>query len=172
MDLYITYRITPDLSSEWNPLISHFNLSWMGFIAAQTFLVLLAVVGYHRYAQRIRKPVDTPGLHLPQFVYYYFNGHEATPRQWAKGFLRLPTKRYLKINGAFIGFVIASSFMLTSVFAIVHNVLILRGIGSYIEFVIEHGDVYLPAVFILLVVLSANVFFVMEYKVYRELVQE
>lgn len=171
-DLYITYLITPDLSQELNPLISKLALGWSGFLPVQFLLILLALLGYQRFSSRLHCPVNRPGLGLVKFVYYYFNQREPDTRIWIKGFFRLPDKYYLKANGAFIGFVVFAGFIFVSLFAILHNLLILAGVDSYLEFVINFSRPYMISVYVLLVLISANIFFLMEYRRYRMVVAE
>ncbi|MDH4273435.1 MAG: hypothetical protein OEW08_00200 [Gammaproteobacteria bacterium] len=127
----------------------------------------LALFGYGSYARRIRDPVDKPGLPLRQFVFYYFNGREACWKNWAQSFMKMPDRRYLKVRGEFLGFVLVVSIILASVFAIAHNTLIFVDAQAYSEFVRIHGDVYLPVVLVLCVTLSANLFFLLEFNTYR-----
>lgn len=167
IDLYITYKITPDLSFEWNPLVTQMQLSWTGLLVTQLILVLFALLAYQRYAGRVRNPVDVPGLGLRRFVFYYFNGFDASWANWSKAIFRLPNRHYLKANGAFIGFVIICSYIAVSIFAIVHNLFILDGTSSYLDFVADNSQVYFLSVFISIVLTSANLFFMTEFKAYR-----
>ena len=135
----------------------------------QFLLVLVALVGYQRYSSRIRCPVSQPGPGLVSFVYYYFNGTRPTPRHWTRAFFKMPDKRYLKVSGAFIGFVIFMSFILASVFAITHNLLILLKVRHYMDFVVQHSSTYMVSVYVSLVVISANTFFLIEFFKYKRL---
>lgn len=166
-DLYITYQITPDLSEEWNPLVSKLGLGWSGLMVTQIILVLVALIAYQRFANRIQCPVDKPGLNIAQFVFYYFNGRDLDTRSWFKCFFKLPSKYYLKVNGAFIGFVVVASFISSSVFAILHNLLVLYGVNAYLDFVYDYNSTYVLFVFVFLVTLSANIFFLLEFRQYR-----
>lgn len=168
IDLYITYKITPDLSFEWNPLVTQMQFSWTGLLLIQLLLVLLALLAYQRYAGRVRNPVDVPDLGLRRFVFYYFNGFDASWSNWSKGVFRLPNRRYLRANGAFIGFVIISSYIAVSIFAIVHNLFILEGASTYLKFVAENSHIYFLSVFVSIVLVSANLFFVTEFNAYRK----
>jgi hypothetical protein len=168
IDLYITYRITPDLTLEWNPLVSSLHFGWKELIITQLVFVLLGVLAFQRYATRIRCPVDKPGLGIVQFVYFYFNRHEADIQNWMKSFFKFPNKYYLRINGAFIGFVVVCSFILASAFAIAHNLLILYAVDAYLDFVYNYNNQYMVSVWALIVILGANLFFVLEYREYRK----
>ena len=167
-DLYVTYKITPDLMFEWNPLVTHMAFSWGGLVVTQLIIVLFALWGYQRYANRNRSQVTQPGLGLRRFVFHYFNGHDANWSNWTRCFFKLPNKHYLKANGAFIGFVLVVSCIAISLFAIAHNLLILSGLAVYLEFVYENSSLYFMSVFIGTVLLSANLFFVTEFRAYRD----
>jgi len=57
------------------------------------------------------------------YMFYYFNGRDLSWKNWFHSFFRLPDKFYFRKSSAFCGFSIASSFILVSLFAIVHNLL-------------------------------------------------
>lgn len=166
-DLYLTYQITPDLSREWNPLVSYFNLSWQGFVGVQFMLVLLALFAFHNYKIRILNPVDKYGLNMHRFIYYYFHGQDFSFNHFKQNLVTMPSKRKLKLSRAFNGFVLAASFVLVSLFAILHNILILGDFPWYHIFVHRYNELYLPSVYISLVAGSCLVFFVREYQRYK-----
>jgi len=166
-DLYLTYQITPDLSREWNPLVSYFNLSWQGFLGVQLLLVCIALMAYHRYEQRKRNPVDKPNLPPVRFAFYYLNGYEFSWRNWIESFLRLPNKQRFMKSSVFTGFVIAASCILASLFAITHNLLILGEFPAYHKFIHFNNQLYLPSVYLTLVTTSCLTFFVIEYNKYK-----
>ena len=171
-DLYIAWRLSPDLAAEWNPLVSQLKMSWAGLLGVQCLLIALAVVAWQRYETRQRLPVTEPGLGLMRFVYYYFNGRDFTARSWTADIFRLPDRQRLKVRGAFIGFVLTISFVLVSLFAVTHNLLILTQVGSYIDFIVTHHSTYLVSVFVAIVFVSANLFFVLEFREYLTRVSE
>jgi hypothetical protein len=172
LDLYVTYRITPDLSREWNPLVSGLGFDWFAFILVQLLVIGLAIVGYHYFHQRERRPVPKPGLGLTQFIYYYFNEREMSLSHWWRSHFRRPGKRYFDAHLAFIGFVITLSVVLVSIFAIAHNLAVWAELDAYSAFLFEYADIYFFSVFVLLVAISAKVFFVMEYAYYRRSVPD
>ncbi|MDH5544237.1 MAG: hypothetical protein OEZ43_01520 [Gammaproteobacteria bacterium] len=166
-DLVITYHITPDLAYEWNPLVAGLNLSWGGFLVVQSLLCILAAGVFYFYLNRQRCPVTQPGLGIRRFVFYYFNGFDANWRQWFASQFKTPNQRYKDAHLAMLGFVIPFSFVLVSVFAIAHNLTILAGIDAYHQFAIDQGYTYFGAVFISLILVSANIFFTLEFTHYR-----
>ncbi len=167
MDLYLTYKITPDLTQEWNPLVSYFNMSWQGFMLIQLMLVLVGLVAFHRYSQRMKKPVDKPGLPMYRYIFYYFNACDLSWKNWLHSFVRIPNKLYFRKSSAFCGFSIAASFVLVSLFAIIHNILILGDYPAYNQFLFEYNKIYVPSVYLSLVLSSCLAFFMIEYKRYK-----
>ncbi|MDH5729235.1 MAG: hypothetical protein OEZ58_09610 [Gammaproteobacteria bacterium] len=166
--MYITYLLSPGLHEEWNPLVSHFEMSWNGLLVSQLLLVCLVLLGWSRYLLRQRNPVSEPGLNLLRFVYFYFNGRDFTVTSWVKSFYTLPSKHYMKSNGAFIGFCLAMSTIIASIFAIVHNLLLLFQVNPYIQLIVADLSLYFISIFTLTVLLSANIFFIREYRQYKQ----
>ena len=74
LDLYITYLYTPDLRSEWNPLISIFGVSWLGFIFTQILIVAFVSLLMFFYFNRTSTEIDQKGLSFNDFIYVYFFG--------------------------------------------------------------------------------------------------
>jgi len=171
-DLYLTYRITPDLSMEWNPVVSYFGLSWAGFLAIQLTLVLVATFAYSMFVNRKQLVVDKSGLGLSRFVYHYFHGEDLSWGQWSSNIFRFPQQRYIEAHRGFIGFTIVSGVIMVSVFAIIHNILVLNEHDNYLHFVTQAGYVYFATMFIGMVVVSAHLFFMIEYNAYRRLSRE
>lgn len=167
LDLYITYRITPDLEFEWNPLVNYFNLSWSEFILVQLLLVGIPFSGYIVFRRRKRFQIKKPNLSLVKFVFHHFNGHDANISQWSKSFFQFPNKRKRQVHFAFAGFLVAISAILASLFAIVNNLFILFENLSYINFLSEHRVTYIPFMLALIVFISAQIYFLIEYLSYR-----
>lgn len=68
-DLYLTYKATPDLKKEGNPLVQNFNFGWKGLITVNliTYIIyfILAI-----YAYIIFKPIDSCEI---EDKHYYFD---------------------------------------------------------------------------------------------------
>jgi hypothetical protein len=65
LDLYVTYRYTPDLKVEWNPLISLFGASWPGLILTQIAIVAFIAVQMSVACQDLHhanQRKETPGF--------------------------------------------------------------------------------------------------------------
>jgi hypothetical protein len=162
LDLFITFKYTPDLTSEWNPLVSVLGLSWAGFIAIQA-VVLGFIAGMMAFYFN-RKPVivEQRGLGLHDFVYVYFFGKL---RPWRQRVFTMPTNigRHLVFNG----FIFMSITIGISVFAVLNNLLLIVRHNAYEVFLFDHYRYFLPAVFIGITIGSVYVFFVREYRVYQ-----
>src|SRR5665811_850248 len=74
VDLLITYHYTPDLSFEFNPLVSVFGAKWLAFIALQLIIVTFISYVMHFFFFKEQNVIDKNDLSLFDFFYYYFNG--------------------------------------------------------------------------------------------------
>jgi hypothetical protein len=162
LDLYVTYRYTPDLKVEWNPLISLFGVSWPGLIFTQIAIVAFISVLMFFYFNRAPATIAQTGLSFSDFIYVYFFGKR---RPWPARIFTMPTniRRHLVFNG-FLFMVITA---LISGFAIAHNALLIARAGFYIRFVAKYYSIYFPACFIAATIFSLNLFFVIEFVNYR-----
>jgi hypothetical protein len=163
LDLFITYRYTPNLSFEANPVVSVFGASWKGLIIFQAFLVAFIVFLMHFYFARKTPLIEQKELPFHDFIYIYFFNKL---KPWPKRMFTFPKniKRHLALNG-FLLMVLAIAI---SIFAIVHNLLLLAKVESYSLFVIEHYKVYFPAVFLGATIGAFYVFCSMEYARYKK----
>jgi hypothetical protein len=162
LDLFITFRFTPNLAAEINPVVSVFGASWVGLIAFQILLVAFIAFLMHRYFTRETPAIADKNLSYYNFVYVYFFGKL---QPWPKRFFSFPKnfKRHLALNG-FLLMILAIGI---SLFAIVHNLLLLARVEWYAQFVIDHFKVYFPVVFIVAAVGAFNLFCVIEYRKYK-----
>jgi hypothetical protein len=166
LDLYITFRYTPNLKGEWNPVVSLFGASWTGLIIFQVSLVLfISVIVYYYFAREIFS-IPEKDLSYPDFIYCYFFG-KLVP--WPKRLFTAPFfPKNIARHLAFQGHLLMMLAIFISVFAIVHNLLLLTSVQWYIEFVMTHYKGYLPSVFIIATLLAFNLFFIREYLRYRK----
>jgi hypothetical protein len=162
LDLYITYRYSPDLKCEWNPLISFFGMSWPGLIFTQIAIVAFISVLMFFYFNREPATIAQNGLSFNDFIYVYFFGKL---RPWPDRIFTMPTniRRHLVFNG-FLFMLITS---IISGFAIVHNALLIARAGFYIRFVAKYYSIYFPLCFIFVAVFSLYLFFAIEYVGYQ-----
>jgi hypothetical protein len=163
LDLTITYAYTPDLSGEWNPVVSFLGGSWTGLIAAQlAILGLVAVSAYFYFARPPLAPMP-PKLSFRDFTYVYFFG---TLHGWPKRLYALP-RNWRQILASH-GFVLTVAALLVSAFAIVHNALLVWRWRPYETFVLARHGLYFPSVFVLAALAPYVYFFAREYRRYRE----
>ena len=161
LDLFITFKYTPDLAGEWNPLVSLLGMSWAGFLVIQLCIVVfisLLMVFYFK-----RKPVSIAqtGLSYYDFVYVYFFGKL---RPWPQRILSFPTNfgRHLVFNGFVFMFIAIG----VSIFAIAHNIMLILHCEGYMAFVASHSNLYFPACFAGITIASVYAFFTIEYLSY------
>lgn len=163
LDLYITYRYTPDLQCEWNPLVSLFGFSWAGFIVAQIIVVVFVASLMYFYFNRKPVIIVQDGLSFDDFIYAYFFGK---PLPWPARMFSLPTnpQRHLVFNG----FIFMAITIGISGFAIVNNLLLAARVEWYVGFVARYYTMYFPVCFAATTVLSLYFFFSIEYGKYRK----
>jgi hypothetical protein len=161
-DLYITFIYTPDLGSEWNPLVSLFGFTWYGFVITQICIVTFISIMMFFYFNRTPSEINLEGLSFSDFCYVYFFGKL---RPWPQRLFTFPKhfKPHLVLNG-FIFMVVTIGI---SVFAILNNLLLISQNTPYITFVESHHKVYFPAVFALMVISALYTFFTKEYCFYK-----
>jgi len=163
LDLYITFRYTPDLECEWNPLVSLFGVSWSGFIATQVLIVLFVATLMFFYFNRKPTKMVYNGLSFDDFIYTYFFG---SPRPWPIRMLSFPTNPQPHL--VFNGFIFMLMTILISNFAIINNILLMAHVEGYAEFVARYHHIYFPVSFAAILVLSLYTFFAIEYAKYKE----
>jgi hypothetical protein len=164
-DLYITYLYTPDLASEWNPLIRLLGATWNGFIFTQFILLAFVIFLMVFYFNRRPVVIDIKDLLLHDFVYVYFFGKlRSWPQRLFSGVVPMHLKRHLIFNG----FIFMSIAIIISIFAIIHNILLITNVTGYIAFVRNHYSIYFPACFMCAVIFSVYLFFLIEFRRYRK----
>jgi hypothetical protein len=162
LDLYVTYRYTPDLRVEWNPLVSFFGVSWSGFILMQVLVTAFVSAMMFFYFSREPTVITQHNLSFNDFVYVYFFGKF---RPWPRRIFSWP--KNLKRHLVFMGFLFMLITLFISSFAIVHNLMLIVRIDSYVKFVAKYYGVYFPACFLIITVLSVTLFFAIEYLNYH-----
>ena len=163
LDLYITYLYTPDLRSEWNPLISILGVSWLGFIFTQFLIV--AFVSSLMFFYYNRTPTETvqKGLSFNDFIYVFFFGKL---RPWPGRIFSIPTnlKRHLVFNG----FLFMLITIIISCLAIANNLLLMSRINFYESFIGKYYNTFFPMSFIMITIFSVYLFFGIEYRNYKK----
>ncbi len=160
-DLTLTFIYTPDLSNEWNPVVSHFNAAWLGMLVIQ--FLILSMVGALLYFYFTYKGIAMPAnLAYNDFVHVYFYGKLQTG---LKKVFSIP--RNLRGLLALNGFVLTAVALGVSVFAVAHNCLMLNGVRPYVEFVNRHYNLYFPIVYLGMAAMATYGFLYGEYRTYQ-----
>jgi hypothetical protein len=162
-DLYITYIYTPDLGSEWNPLVSLFGFTWYGFVIIQIGVITFISIMMFFYFNRTTQEIKPEGLALQDFCYVYFFGKL---RPWPQRMFTFP--RHLRPHLVLNGFIFMVVSIGISIFAIINNALLLSGNTTYIAFVEDHHKVYFPSVFTLMIIAALYTFFLKEFDHYKK----
>lgn len=162
-DLVITFVYTPDLASEWNPLVSLFGLTWYGFVITQVCLIIFISGMMFFYFNRTPPEITLDGLSLSDFSYMYFFGKL---RPWPQRLFTIPRNitPHLVLNG-FVFMVIAIGI---SIFAIINNLLLISENALYITFVENYHKTYFLLTFALMVVTAPYLFLTKEYNQYKK----
>lgn len=166
LDLFLTYLYIPDLDREWNPVVANLGGDWTHMILVQVAVIAVISVPLYGYFTFARTRIDEPGLGYNQFVYFYFF--------WKRpqGF-----KRIAVIPRNFRGIMIFNGFVLlwavggVSLFAIAHNLLLLRGFRPYVRFVTAHMTPYIVTAYLVIAAVPVYTFFLREYAAYRRRVR-
>lgn len=162
-DLYITYLYTPDLGSEWNPLVSIFGLTWYGFIATQIGIIIFISILMFFYFNRKPPKIDQSNLSLNDFSYVYFYGKM---HPWRRRVFTVP--RHYRRHLAFNGFLFMAITIGISTFAIIHNTLLISGNCLYTAFVEKYHEAYFPLTFTFTLIAALYLFFAKEFDVYKK----
>jgi hypothetical protein len=162
LDLYITFHYTPDLGNEWNPLVTRFNLSWPGFILVQLLIVIF--VSFLMFFYFSKKPAVITLKNLPfhDLIYVYFFDKL---KKWPDRIFRFPI--HFRRHFVFMGFVFMFVTIFISLFAIIHNLLLINQITSYVRFVSKYHPLYFPLLFTGITIISVYTFFTIEYVNYK-----
>ena len=161
LDLFITFQYTPDLQFEWNPMISFFGMSWIGFLVTQFIIVIFVSIFMFFYFNRKPITIFQTGLSYYNFIYVYFFGKL---RPWPNRIFSFPTNysRHLIFNGFIFMFIT----ILISLLAITNNILLILHNHAYVNFVANHYSIYFPSCFIFITIASVYIFFTIEYLSY------
>lgn len=161
-DLLITYHYTPDLRFEFNPLVSVFGATWMTFIVLQLVILVFISSVIYFYFFKEENTISRNDLSFRDFIYYYFNG-ELKPLH--ARFALFP--RYAKRHLAFNGFIFMVLSLGVSVFAIVHNLLLVHRVIWYENLIIHHHIAVFSSLLGGALIISSTIFFIIEYSIYK-----
>ena len=163
LDLGLTFFYTPELHYEWNPVVSVFGYSWMGMLVTQILLISFIIFVMSFYFSK--KPLSNPphDLSFKEYIYYYFHNKKRTSKKKWLDFNRRSLERVLAYNG----FILMTLSISVSYLAIINNILIIRQVRAYSYFIYKHSDVFFPILLIVLAVSSFYLFFVLEYRTYK-----
>lgn len=157
----MTYLYNPDLTYEYNPLVSLFGASWAGLIGIQFFILLIVSFFACFYFKLPEVQVAEENLNFTDFVYFYFFNKK---RPWPERMLSMSAN--IKSHMIFVGFIVTVSAILVSLFAIVNNFLIIKNEGWYLHFLAYHYRLFFPAVYFVIILTSFFVFFGRKYRRY------
>lgn len=163
IDLLLTYLYIPDLSTEYNPVVSIFGASWLPLIGFQILLLTLisAFGAFYFFKPPIK--VEDRGLNFSDFIYCYFFG-ELKP--WPQRMFSLP--KNLNQHLIFNGFIFISSAILVSLFAIFNNLMLIFRVTWYNQFLIEYYRFFFPGTFVIIALVSFFLFFGKQYSRYLQ----
>ena len=164
LDLGLTFIYTPNLRYEWNPIVSVFNYSWIGMLITQVLIISLILTVMYFYF--FKKPIiNLPDdLSFKDYIYFYFhNEKKSKKRKYLK-----PTRQTLDRVLAYNGFILMSLAISISYLAIINNIMVIRKVRAYSNFIVQYGNVFYISVLVVMAILSFLLFFTIEYRSYRK----
>lgn len=163
LDLGLTFIYTPNLKYEWNPIVSVFNYSWVGMLISQVLVIslIIAVMSFYFF----KKPlINWPNdLSFSEYIYYYFHNEKRTKK---RKYLK-PTRQTINRVLAYNGFILMTMAISISYLAIINNLMVIYTVKSYSIFIGQYGNSFYLSFLIIMAILSFILFFVMEYKSYK-----
>lgn len=120
LDGILTYKITPDLSRELNPLVSIFGFGWSGLIFMALCILIPTV--FLNYLS-IFKPYDNfpeNETSFEEFKKFYFNAYNPNLK-----------KSSGKIIVQTLGYIVPRVFIIWGVWVVLHNYLVLINEPNY-----------------------------------------
>lgn len=163
LDLGLTFIYTPNLKYEWNPIVSVFNYSWVGMLISQVLVIslIVAVMSFYFF----KKPlINLPNdLSFSEYIYYYFHNEKRTKK---RKYLK-PTRQTINRVLAYNGFILMTMAISISYLAIINNLMVIYTVKSYSIFIGQYGNSFYLSFLIIMAILSFILFFVMEYKSYK-----
>jgi len=155
-DGILTYKITPDLSRELNPLVSIFGFGWAGLIlVALAIIIPTVILSYYNIYKPFDNFPDKRASYL-EFKKFYFNTANPTLKS-SSGKIIIHT----------LGYIVPRVFILWGIWVIIHNYLVMTDEPTYkylrIEYKIWIIGYLLPGI---LGVLLSNPFLKREYRRY------
>jgi hypothetical protein len=161
LDLYTTFIYTKDLNLEWNPIVSLFGSGWGAMITVQGLVILLIAFFMYFYFFRHQGYATQKGLSFSQYIsWYFFRTIDADPKERIKTW-----NKYGML--VFNGFVLMWAAIGVSLFAVIHNIFLIRRLEGYTQFVAENFTPYFVGVFIVIGLLAIVGFYLTEYLSYR-----
>lgn len=162
IDLFVTYLYTPLLNQEINPLVSIFGMSWGQFLLSQTVIVIVVCGFSAYYIWGKSHKVEKGDLNYSDFIYYYFYD-ELEP--WRRRFFKMP--KHIDRHFRLLSYVVSLIAILVSILAIIHNLLLLVNVDVYIDFINLYFFQFALILTLSLIFLSVNIYFMKEYKLYK-----
>lgn len=163
LDLGLTFIYTPNLKYEWNPIVSVFNYSWVGMLISQVLIIslIIAVMSFYFF----KKPlINLPNdLSFSEYIYYYFHNEKRTEKRKYLKLTRQTINRVLAYNG----FILMTMAISISYLAIINNLMVIYTVKLYSIFIGQYGNSFYLSFLIIIAILSFILFFVMEYKSYK-----
>jgi len=164
LDLGLTFFYTPALQYEWNPVVTVFGYSWLGMLVTQIILIsfIIYVMSFYFY----KKPLlDIPhDLSFKEYIYFYFHNKKRSSKKKWLDYNRRSLERVLAYNG----FILMTLSISVSYLAIINNILVIRQVRAYSNFIYKYSNIFFPILLIILAISSFYLFFYMEYKTYKD----
>jgi len=167
VDMYFTYKYTPDLSNEKNPLVTIFGLRWKGIITIHIigFIIIAYLSSLYFFAKKDILPRDK-GLTFKEFRSYLYTGNYGVKHNWI---FSLFSSRKKENNLYTLGWIIPVSLSIVGIIIFIMHLLLMysstyRNIHKY----------FIPIIYILIflsVLYSYNLFARIQYTKYLKIIK-
>lgn len=130
IDAYLTYKITPDLAYELNPLVSIWKQGWSALIFVNIAVIILSILFLHysfKFPANQYYPQEM-NLSIKEFVSYFLYNEK---NSFYKIYFLVPYNRKVILN--FCGYLFPRVFIVWSLVIIFHNFSLLH-VAVYSEY--------------------------------------
>ncbi|HRP89378.1 MAG TPA: hypothetical protein PKX92_05020 [Edaphocola sp.] len=120
-DVYSTWKYTPNLEVEWNPLVSKMGFNWGGLLIVQIAILLMAIMMlYYALFSFVKCFPHEKNLSFSRFVAFFLTGNNI---KLSNAFFVLPKEksRIKVLSGIFIPIAIICSGIITTLMWILMN---------------------------------------------------
>ncbi|MEM7181956.1 MAG: hypothetical protein AAF518_13650 [Spirochaetota bacterium] len=165
MDIVLTYRITPDLKYEANPLVQFAGLGWSILLLVNLFVVFACILLLvYSKTKNLSLFPKQKGYHFKEFVSHYLYNEKSS---FYKIYFIVPYNRSAIVH--FYGYLLVRTLITWSLCIVVHNFSLLTW-ETYRAYIVSYNAwMYLYLLLLPLTLFFFWKFFYNEFQTYRSL---